>query len=107
MIWMERKGKAMRWFYCVLCLTLLGCGESPEGNPSESAEVSKPRRFGGVAATSDWPGFLGPFGTSVSPEKGILTPWPEKGLRVVWQRRAGPGYGMPSISQGRLFLFDR
>src|SRR5207245_6858886 len=54
-----------------------------------------------------WPGCLGTFGTTSSPEKGILTPWPEKGLRVVWQRRAGLGYGMPSISQGRLFLFDR
>src|SRR2546425_814055 len=29
---------------------------------------------------SDWPGFLGPFGTSVSPEKGIVSPWPRQGL---------------------------
>src|SRR5947209_11571834 len=55
---------------------------------------------------SDWPGFLGPFGTSVSPEKGILSPWPRQGLRLVWQKQLGTGYAMPSISRGRLFLFD-
>jgi outer membrane protein assembly factor BamB len=56
---------------------------------------------------SDWPGFLGPEGTSVSPEKGILSPWPKEGLRLVWQKQVGTGYGMPSISRGRLFQFDR
>lgn len=55
----------------------------------------------------DWPGFLGPFGTSVSPEKGILAPWPEKGLRVVWHKKVGTGYAMPSISKGKLYHFDR
>jgi outer membrane protein assembly factor BamB len=55
----------------------------------------------------DWPRFLGPTGDSVSPEKGILTPWPKKGLRIVWQKEAGIGYAMPVISHGRLFQFDR
>jgi outer membrane protein assembly factor BamB len=55
----------------------------------------------------DWPGFLGPAGNSVSPEKGIRAPWPDEGLPVVWHKRLGSGYGMPSISRGRLFLFDR
>lgn len=54
----------------------------------------------------DWPGFLGPFGTSVSPEKGI-TPWPEKGLKIIWHLKTGIGYAPPSISRGKLFLFDR
>src|SRR5581483_3605950 len=56
---------------------------------------------------SDWAGFLGPTGDSVSTEKGIVAPWPKAGPRVVWHRRLGTGYGMPSISRGRLFLFDR
>ena len=55
----------------------------------------------------DWPGFLGPLGTSVSTETGILQPWPKDGLRILWQKQVGTGYGMPSISQGRLFQFDR
>ncbi len=55
----------------------------------------------------DWPSFLGPLGTSVSPEKGIRSPWPKKGLPIVWQKKIGSGYGAPAISQGRLFFFDR
>lgn len=56
---------------------------------------------------TDWPTFLGPTGDSVSTEKGILRPWPQEGLRIVWQKSVGTGYGMPSISQGRLFQFER
>jgi outer membrane protein assembly factor BamB len=56
---------------------------------------------------NDWPGFLGPTGDSVSTEKGILSPWPPEGPRIVWHKETGEGYGMPSISRGRLFLFDR
>jgi outer membrane protein assembly factor BamB len=55
----------------------------------------------------DWPRFLGPTGDSVSPEKGIISPWPKEGLRVVWHKQLGMGYGMPTISEGRLFLSDR
>jgi outer membrane protein assembly factor BamB len=56
---------------------------------------------------TDWPRFLGPEGTSVSTEKGLVVPWPEHGPRIVWYKQLGTGYGMPAISRGRLFLFDR
>jgi outer membrane protein assembly factor BamB len=56
---------------------------------------------------SDWPAFLGPTGNGISPEKGILNPWPKEGLRVVWHKKLGSGYGAPAISNGRLFVFDR
>jgi len=56
---------------------------------------------------SDWPKFLGPAGTGVSPEKGIITPWPKDGLRVVWDVKLGSGYGAPSVADGRLFVCDR
>lgn len=55
----------------------------------------------------DWPTFLGPAGDSKSPEKGILTTWPAGGLKVVWEKPVGTGYGAPTISQGRLYQFDR
>lgn len=66
-----------------------------------------PPDLGTRKAGVDWPGFLGPQGTGVSPETGIIAPWPKDGLRIVWQKRVGTGYGMPSISRGRLFQFDR
>ena len=59
------------------------------------------------ARAEDWPRFLGPNGTSVSAEKGIVTPWPKEGLRIVWHRKLGTGYGAPSIVGGKLFVFDR
>ncbi len=55
---------------------------------------------------ADWPGFLGPKGTSVSDEKGI-TPWPKEGPKILWQKSLGIGYGMPSIAAGKLYHFDR
>src|SRR5262249_38087453 len=58
-------------------------------------------------AGSDWPCFLGPAGNSVASEKGLTVPWPKEGPRVVWQRGLRESYAMPSISRGRLFLFDR
>lgn len=55
----------------------------------------------------DWPRFLGPTGDSKSAERGILAPWPESGPPLVWQRPVPSGYGMPSVSRGRLFQFER
>jgi outer membrane protein assembly factor BamB len=79
----------------------LACGTHPSAKPLNPPNKKAP------APGSDWPGFLGPAGTSVSLETGILSPWPKDGLRVVWQQRVGTGYGMPSVSKGRLFQFDR
>lgn len=79
-----------------------GVDQPPAAAPAELPSELRTRATG-----SDWPGFLGPLGTSVSPERGILSPWPRAGLRLVWHKQLGIGYGMPSISRGRLFLFDR
>jgi outer membrane protein assembly factor BamB len=83
---------------------------SPDPTPNAPVAPGRsalPPDFRTRKTGSDWPGFLGPFGTSVSPEKGILSPWPKEGLRLVWQKQLGTGYGVPSISRGRLFQFDR
>ena len=55
----------------------------------------------------DWPAFLGPSGDSKSPETGIIKAWPAEGLKLVWHKPLGTGYGAPTISRGRLFQFDR
>ncbi len=80
----------------LLCLLFsTGCAGATEPPPSSRVQGS------------DWTQFLGPFGTSVSPEKGILTPWPARGLRVVWHKELGSGYGAPTIRGDRLYVFDR
>jgi outer membrane protein assembly factor BamB len=57
-------------------------------------------------AGTDWPQFLGPNTDGRSDEKNILTDWSAGKLKVRWSMEAGAGYGMASVSQGRLFLFD-
>jgi outer membrane protein assembly factor BamB len=119
----------MRRGAAFLCVLVLGCGlpsaadpPPPTGDPPARAPQTQaetlppepasepsapPPDLGTRKAGSDWPGFLGPFGTGVSPEKGNLTSWPKDGLRLVWQTDVVSGYGAPSVSRGRLFLFDR
>jgi hypothetical protein len=73
-----------------------------EPAPQETKNPPQSRQQG-----SDWPQFLGPTANSVSSEKGILSPWPKDGLKIVWQKDVGMGYSVPSISKGSLYLFDR
>ena len=56
---------------------------------------------------SHWDRFLGPTGDGKSPETSLLTSWPPAGPPVVWDQEIGTSYGAPTISQGRLFMFDR
>src|SRR3990167_10249558 len=55
----------------------------------------------------DWPDFLGSNRDSKSPETGIISPWPAAGLKIVWQRGLQTGYGIGSISKGRMYHFER
>lgn len=59
----------------------------------------------GLAA--DWPRYLGPDRTGVSPETGLARSWPEGGPRVVWTADVGPGFGGPAVSAGKVYLLDR
>lgn len=96
----------MRSFTILCWLFALGCGAArtpAAAKPDAAVPADLRTRKDG----SDWPRFLGPTGDSVSSEKGILTPWPKQGPPLVWQRELGEGYGMPAVSRGRLFVFDR
>jgi len=73
----------------------------------KEAEPPKQSELASRKAGVDWPAFLGPTGDGKSPEQGILKDWPATGLKLVWQRPLGEGYGAPTISRGRLFQFDR
>lgn len=94
----------MRSFSLALLGTALWAGLLTAGEPAADPPLPD---LGTRKSGTDWPKFLGPTGDSVSPEKGILNPWPKGGLRVVWQQKVGEGYSMPTIYKGRLFQFDR
>ena len=56
---------------------------------------------------SDWPRFLGPHGTGVSDETGLLERWPESGPPVVWNIPLGTGYSAPSVRGNRVVVHHR
>jgi outer membrane protein assembly factor BamB len=96
----------MRHLAFLCCTFALGCGVA-ETSIAAKPGAPLPADLGTRPTGSDWPRFLGPTGDSVSTEKSIVSPWPEAGPRIVWHRQLGEGYGMPAVSRGRLFVFDR
>src|SRR6476619_2651991 len=76
-----RGGRGVRGIIGLLCLLPLACNRggpppAPVAAAPAAAEAAPPADsapLGTRKAGSDWPRFLGPFGTGVSPEKGILT----------------------------------
>jgi outer membrane protein assembly factor BamB len=71
--------------FCVFSLTLLASSTSAE----------------------DWPQYLGPTRNSISPQKGILRSWPEKGPEVLWTAPVGKGFGGPVVKDGMVYFLDR
>ena len=90
----------MRFFAVCTCVFAVGCAAASE-------PVALPPDLGTRRAGVDWPRFLGPTGDGVSPETGLVVPWPKEGPRLVWQKRLSEGYAAATISRGRLFVFDR
>ena len=60
-----------------------------------------------AASAADWPEFLGPKRDGTSPETGLVERIPDGGLRIVWQKDVGTGYGAPSVRGGVLVLHHR
>ena len=101
--------------------TLLGCENvSPttadaqttatESKPHSAATPTSADRLTNLGTRKkgvDWPNFLGPNRDSKSTETGIISPWPEAGLKIVWQRELQTGYGIGSISNGRMYQLER
>lgn len=78
-------------FLCVLCSTAISLRAADDDlRPGE-----------------DWPIFLGPQGTGVSKETGLLDQWPEDGPPVLWKKKIGTGYSAPSVMGHRLVVIHR
>lgn len=61
----------------------------------------------GPLGAGDWPAFLGPQGSGVSAETGLLAAWPAEGPPVLWRKEVGEGYAAPSVLGDRLVFFHR
>jgi outer membrane protein assembly factor BamB len=60
-----------------------------------------------AARGDDWPAFLGPQGSGVSTETGLLAAWPAGGPPVLWKKKVGEGYAAPAVRGERLVFFHR
>lgn len=61
--------------------------------------------FAAAATPGDsWPTFRGPQRTAISPDRGLLTQWPEDGPKLIWKAAgAGRGYSSLAIVDGRIY----
>src|SRR5262245_28666198 len=79
-------------------------------HPKEIEKVEQ-SAAGGASATErtgeDWAEFLGPRGTGISGETGLLEKWTDKGPPILWKKKIGEGYSAPSVRGNRLVLFHR
>lgn len=57
------------------------------------------------ARAEDWPKWLGPEGTGISKETGLLDKWPANGPRQLWSAKVGEGYSSPIAFEGKVYLF--
>jgi outer membrane protein assembly factor BamB len=61
--------------------------------------------FASLAAADDWPQWRGPKRDGRSAETGLLSEWPEGGLKWAWKSEdAGLGYSAVSVADGRVYL---
>ncbi len=78
--------KNVQWFSAFLLAGLL----------VESASAAKPDQ--------GWPTFRGADRTAVSPDKGLLTKWPEEGPKLLWEAEGlGRGYSSLAIADGKIY----
>ncbi len=59
------------------------------------------------ARADDWPQWRGPNRDGVWHESGIVEKFPDKQLKLAWQKPLGAGYSGPTVAAGRVYVTDR
>ncbi|MGQ0633014.1 MAG: outer membrane protein assembly factor BamB family protein [Planctomycetaceae bacterium] len=107
------------WSIVLLAAVGLGCAEqgavpAPVPRAPAVAGETAPSPAAGASDApqveregEDWPVFLGPRGTGVSGETGLLTKWPSAGPPLLWKLKIGEGYAAPAVLGNRVVLFHR
>jgi len=55
---------------------------------------------------ADWPEWRGQGRRGVWAEDGILTKFPDEGLRAVWRKPIARGYSGPAVADGKIFVTE-
>jgi outer membrane protein assembly factor BamB len=107
--------KPLRTLLICLAGTVIGCNDAP--SPASGTVLAQSDDVGrsktesnsppSIRPGNDWPIFLGPHGTGVSDETGILDEWPESGPEILWEKRIGKGYSSPSVLGDKVVVHHR
>ena len=81
--------------------------DKPVAKAGDQATQAGGNQPGAARPGHDWSIFLGPHGTGVSDETGLMDEWPKAGPPIVWQKKIGKGYSSPSILGNRLVIHHR
>lgn len=79
---------------------------SPAPAADSKSAPAEPGSAGQQPAGDDWPAFLGPLGTGVTRDTGIVDRWPETGPPLLWSKPLDDGYAAPSVLGGKLVVFS-
>ncbi|HEV2688566.1 MAG TPA: PQQ-binding-like beta-propeller repeat protein, partial [Bryobacteraceae bacterium] len=64
-----------------------------------------PLLYSAMTRAEQWPKFLGPNGSGISHETGLLDQWPAAGPMKAWSATVGEGYASPVALDGRVYIF--
>ncbi len=93
--------------YVAVSMAYVLCSCSPASDEGTTTINTQATVIQQRTAGEDWPVFLGPRGDSTSIEKGLDIKLWKPIPQVLWTLPLGTSYGGPSISQGKLYQFDR
>src|SRR5262249_44322070 len=110
---MDRKARVYLWLIAGLVMLLGGVAaylfldrEIFQVNPVlllKLANADLSQEQGEKASAGDWPQWRGPDRDGFSRETGLLTSWPEKGPKQLWEAKAGAGYSSFVVVVGRVY----
>jgi outer membrane protein assembly factor BamB len=103
--WADR----LTWAAIVVCTVLfagltyfrVGSGDLNEVDTEQVHALSKAAAKPVTESAAYWPQWRGPNRDGVSPETGILSTWPDDGLKVLWTQKTGDGYSGVALAHGR------
>jgi outer membrane protein assembly factor BamB len=111
----RRAGRAVFWLAGLLFLIFFALAgyqkfyanrlrfDSDQSLQEELADATLLEEPPAVTAAAPWPQWRGPRRDGVAHQPGLLTAWPKRGLRKLWQAQGGDGYASFAVAGGRVF----
>ncbi len=87
----------------LIALAFIGCEESKSEAELDLTAQAAPEVTATIAASGDWPQWLGPNRDGISPETDFRANWAETPPAVAWRTPLGDGFSGIAISNGKVY----